>query len=278
MHLQESGATEYERGNEALWGERKMINLAEKRNRRERRYSALTGKEKTEILKTPLLNGLDRDLQEGLMEKAMIHQWRKGEFLFFDGESIDAMHYVLRGKAREYYCNAEGDECLRFLHQEGSHISLHHVCTELSQYTYSCEALTTLVCVSWLIEDLKSLQEQSVCLACRMAQLLSHGVEDSCRHICLCRKTQALSRVAGYLLSRKPLGTALSPLPLHLVSAKKAQANLKPLCFSASDICLARETFSRALSSLQEQKLISVEQGTLQILDEDGLKRVSGIV
>ena len=101
-------------------------------------------------------------------------------------------------------------------------------------------------------------------------------MERSCRHTCLCRKSQAVSRVAGYLLSRHrwlccrraaacPTGNVVATL------------NLRPMAITASELCLARETFSRALSQLQRQNLIRVAQGEVELIDIGALKQVSGV-
>jgi len=141
-------------------------------------------------------------------------------------------------------------------------------------YPYSCEVISNATIFAWRASDFRRLVSRQPELSQRILQLLSSYVEASCRKICLCRKSQAVSRVAGYLLSIDKDNQEGCPCYLRLTGGKRA-ANIRPVSFSASDVCLARETFSRAVSLLQDQNLIKINQGHVDILDVEGLKRVS---
>jgi CRP-like cAMP-binding protein len=98
----------------------------------------------------------------------------------------------------------------------------------------------------------------------------------SCRHACLCRKTLAVSRVAGYLLSqhRGLCCPENRTCPLERIPTT---LNISPMALTANELCLARETFSRALSQLQRNNLIRISHGEVELIDIGRLKQVSGI-
>lgn len=233
----------------------------------------LSGKEKNLLADSPLLQGLSPELQEELVRAGTVRTLRRGEFLFMDGDPVQSVYYLLFGKLQEYYCGEAGEMCLRRILQPGSYISLHLFFTEQQTYTYTCEAVTGARYFFWTSRDLQEILMREPCLGVKAAGILSGYVEKICRLNCLCRKPQAVSRVAGFLLRvsrRTPESSAESAPPLPV--------DLRPLGLTASTICLARETLSRALSSLQEKEVIRIKNSTVDILDLDALKRISGIL
>ena len=235
---------------------------------------ALSVTERDMLLNSPLVSGLSAQLQCELIERGCYTSHKRGEFLFMDNDTIDHVYYLLSGKAREYYCTGDGSDCLRCLHSPGSYISLHMAMSQEQIYPYSCEILRSASFYTWKVSDLKQIVSEESELSHKMLLLLSSYVEASCRKICLCRKSQAVSRVAAYLLSLDKGNQVGCPCYASL-TANKTSANIRPVNFSANDVCLARETFSRALTLLKDKNLVNIDQGYVNILDVEGLKRVS---
>ncbi len=226
------------------------------------------------LMASPLLSGHAPALQEGLLQMGEYRSYNRGEFLFMDNDPIDYVHYIFSGKMREYYCSGDGSDCLRCLHTPGSYISLHMAMSQEQVYPYSCEVIRRSTIFTWKAKELKQIIAEHPELSQRTLQLLSGYVEASCRKVCLCRKSQAVSRVAGYLLGLDEGYHTGCPCYPSL-SGSRSKANIRPFNLTASDVCLARETFSRAVSQLQEQNLIAVHQGQVDILDPVRLKKVS---
>ena len=193
-----------------------------------------------------------------LLKQVLLSSYAREIFLFMDGNEVDSFTLVLKGKMKEYFCTDDGEECLRRLLTPGSFISLHLVFTGQMLHTYSCEAISAFSGITWKKSTFLNIIAEEPELARRVAEILAQCMESSCRHTCLCRKPLAIARVAGYLLSRSHQ-LIRNPLTNGRDNGLP-QTNLRPMELSAREVCLARETFSRALSSLQDQGYIKVKK------------------
>nr|WP_320013196.1 Crp/Fnr family transcriptional regulator [uncultured Desulfobulbus sp.] len=231
--------------------------------------------ERTGLLKSPLLLRLSPELQQQLQTMAIFRPLKRGEHLFFEGEPIHHFHYLLSGRIKEYYPTSEGELCLRHIALPGHYLSLHQLLSKHINYSYSAQAIAACRCWSWPINFFSDMMSREPSVSMQVVRLLSENVEHSCRHTCLCRKSRALAKVAGYLLSKKGHLTRQARLIGNITPS--IQIDLRPLELAADEICLARETFSRALTILTEQELVQVRHGVVELLDEQGLREVSTV-
>lgn len=224
---------------------------------------------------SPLINGLPEGMAKDLIENGIVRSYKKGEFLFMAGDPLDTVFFIMSGKLKEYYSTEMGDICLRRILLQGGYISLHSIFSNRPYHTYTCEVVHATVCFSWKTKFLFKHLTREPELGLRVAQILSGCFETSCRLNCLCRKPNVESRVAGYLLRQCndcPTEVFCS-CPRH---GSRTQADIRPLNLTANDICIARETFSRILSSFQTMDLIRIQHGMVEILDIEALKKISG--
>lgn len=224
------------------------------------------------VLHSPLLQNLPSEIQNLLLRIGATRSLRRGEHLFGEGQELAAFYYVLAGRLKEYYPAGADDQCLRRVVLPGQYISLHLMLTEAPVHTYSTQAIGAARCFTWHFDEFRDIMRREPLVALQVSRVLAEHVEQFCRHACLCRKSRALAKVAGYLLSKY---RHLSLNPEDMVKGQKVQTDLRPFDLAAAEICTARETFSRALSCLQERRLIRVENGVVDILDVDGLKKIS---
>nr|WP_321465092.1 Crp/Fnr family transcriptional regulator [uncultured Desulfobulbus sp.] len=234
-----------------------------------------TNQERKGLLRSPLLRDLAPELRQSLSQMAILRTLRKGEYLFFDGEPIHHFHYLGSGRIKEYYPACDGEQCLRHIALPGHYLSLHQLLSGKPHYSYSAVAISASRCWSWPIDFFLDLMHREPTVSVQVVRLLSENVEHSCRHNCLCRKSRALAKVAGYLLSKSRMMTRQARLMGSM--APSVRIDLRPLELAAAEICLARETFSRALSCLDDRGLIQVVYGVVEILDEEGLKEISAV-
>jgi CRP-like cAMP-binding protein len=234
----------------------------------------LSAEQRECLLASPLLAGLDVVRQEEVIALGCIRKWKRGDFLFMDGAPVNCIYYLLNGKAREYYCNGSGAEFQRCLAHPGSHIGLHNTLNREARHTHTCAALTPIVAFAWQASSFIGYLRRHPEIGLAVATILSRSFESSCRRNCLCQKTGARSRIAGYLLSRlcvqceQPCGCSREAHPLHI--------DLRPLTHAAEDINLARETFSRTLSVFHDEGILSCSRGMVIIHNVDALKNLSG--
>lgn len=227
------------------------------------------------LLGSPLLAGLDAAKQEELISLGSIREWKRGDFLFMEGDPVNAIYYLLTGKAREYYCNGSGDEFQRRLAHPGCYISLHNVLNREKRHTNSCMSLTPVCAFSWQASAFVTYLRHHPEIGLAVAITLSKSYESSCRRNCLCQKAGAKNRIAGYLLSKlclqcdQPCGCSREAHAHHI--------DLRPLNHTAEDINLARETFSRTLVMLHDEGIISCRRGMVVIHDVEALKNISGV-
>ncbi len=233
--------------------------------------------DKRRLLKSPLLSGLPAEVTHQMLASGKMNTLKRGELLFMDGDEVQGFSFILAGKLKEYFPTSDGTEVLRRILFPGNYISLHKIFKRESRYTYFGEAVCSMRFFSWPRESFTALMTTQPALSINVAEVLSEYVESSYRHNCLCRKTLAIAKVAGYLL-KKSLPTCQDDLCYCDVQHTPCKADLRPLNLAAMDVCLARETFSRALSSLQEKGHIRVKNGVADILDVEELKRISGVV
>jgi len=234
-----------------------------------------TPQDRAWLLRTPLLQNMAPEIQQQLQLMGSTRTLRKGEYLFLEGEAISSFHYLLTGRIKEYYSAGDGDQCLRRIALAGHYLSLHQLLSGRINYTYSAMAIASVRSWSWPTDLFLDLMHREPSLALQVARLLSENVELSCRHACLCRKTRALSKVAGYLLSKNR--QMVQQRRLMGGRGPKIRIDLRPVELAAAEICLARETFSRALSCLDERNLIRVEYGVVELVDEEGLRQISAV-
>ncbi len=234
--------------------------------------------EQHSLRKSPLFYDLPLRVQQELFTLATFRAVQKKDILFMEGDKVQFLYWVLEGKMREYYCNCQGDECLRQLIDAHNFISPHKLFDSSDRYGYTCEALGSGICVSWPREEFLTLVKRCPELAERMLGILAEYMEIGCRKACICRKPATIARIAGYLLSRSQELQNYRFLSMGRNGGSQSfSANIRPSEMTAALLCLSRETFSRSLSALQERGVVTVQRGVVEIIDMEALKELSGL-
>ena len=237
------------------------------------RIPGLSIEEREVLTHSPLLDDLTHELPQKLLQMGKARSLNKGEFLFMAGDKVTEVYCLLSGKLNEYYASASGNTCLRCIQSPGSCGSLQMLFGSESHHSYYCEALKPSTIFSWDIGELRKLSQQEPALGLRVASVISGYFESSCRLNCVCRKPQASSRVAGYLLCRCE---HMDQQATDFRTCRYGmQADIRPLRIAARDICLSRETFSKVLTALQKKNIIRMQNGIAEILDIEGLRKIS---
>ncbi len=225
---------------------------------------------------SPMFRNMPKEVVLALFQNGYTRKLKRGQYLFFDGEEVRRLYYVQTGRIREFYSPSQGREYLRRILMPGDYISLHQMLNEEHAYTYSCSALIETKLFAWNINEFRELLGKFPALALRVAQITSSCMEISCRQHCLCRKPKAIARVAGYILSKQD--QIRRNLDFDGQTCIAVRTDLRPMESTAGELCLVRETFSRALSTLQKQGLIKLQRGIVEIVDRDGLREISELM
>jgi CRP-like cAMP-binding protein len=201
--------------------------------------------------------------------------WSRDTRLYEDGDLVEGFYFLFSGKVREFYSDGSGIEYLRRLVLPGHFIALHNVFNRDARHTNNCKTLTAATSWAWPINPFLDFLHRHPSLGMAVAAALSQSYEQICRRHCLCRKPVARCRVAGYLLSRIRLDRA-HPCA-DTASQHEHCLDLSPLSHAAEEIHLARETFTRALISLQEDGILTRNRGKITIHNVMALKNICAI-
>ena len=227
--------------------------------------------DKSRLLQSSLITQSSPSLRDKLLSTGVIRKYDRDAFVFMDGHAIDHVFLLISGFAKEYYSSATGKDFLRRVIYPGDCFSLQSIFSEYPHYTYSCSTVFQATCFLWPVDTFLEFIQQDASLGYQVARMLSSHLEHSCRKNCICQKKESRSRVAAYLLSRYWINNDMKDC-----TSSARTIDLRPLELSASDICLARETFSRALSSLQELGLIRSHRGRVELIALEALKDICG--
>ncbi|MBM9538712.1 Crp/Fnr family transcriptional regulator [Desulfobulbus alkaliphilus] len=241
----------------------------------QRQTAAANPEERQALEASPLLHPLSRQQRGELITLGSRRVWSRGQTLYKDGDPVEGFYFLCSGKVREFYSDGSGIEFLRRLVLPGHFIALHNMFNRDRRHTNNCKTLTAATAWTWPISPFIEFLHHHPSLGMAVAAALSQSYEQICRRHCLCRKPVARCRVAGYLLSQICLDCA------HPCADTEANhehcLDLSPLGHAAEEIHLARETFTRALMSLQEQGILTCNRGKITIHNVMALKNICAI-
>lgn len=237
----------------------------------------LPPEERRNLEASPLLHPLAPERREELIALGALRTWSRGKTLYKDGDQVERFYFLITGKVREFYSDGSGIEFLRRLVLPGHFIALHNVFNRDARHTNSSITLTSATAWAWPVTSFLDYLHHHPSLGLAVAAALSQSYEQICRHHCLCRKPVARCRVAGYLLSRICLDCAQSCADTTTAPNHDHCLDLSPLSQAAEEIHLARETFTRALFSLQEEGILTCNRGTITIHNVMALKNICAI-
>ncbi len=216
------------------------------------------------VFHVPIFTGLSEQ-ETALLNQAIYSQgYKKGEFVFREGELSDALYVIHEGVLKvTTLSNAGKEHILRFLFP-GDFGGLFALFKEGLHYG-NAEAVETSVVCRIYRHDLKAILSTNSEMAYRFLAAMSERLRDADEWIGSMSLMDAERRLAKILLLYfariADVGTH------HLPIAKKDLAGM---------IGVAPETVSRKLASLEAQGIISLEgKKGIHIINPSALKRIS---
>ncbi|GAB4173097.1 MAG: fumarate/nitrate reduction transcriptional regulator Fnr [Rhodocyclaceae bacterium] len=189
---------------------------------------------------------------------------RRQQHLYRVGDPFEALYAIRVGFFKTGVLNEDGRDQVTGFQMAGELLGMDGISGE----THSCNAIAledSEVCVI-PFDQLETLSRDIGTLQHNLHQVLSREIVRDQGVMMLLGTMRAEERLAAFLLNISQRFTArgFSPAEFHLRMTREE---------IGSYLGLKLETVSRTFSKFQEQKLISVQQRRIRILDTPGLKK-----
>ncbi len=210
-----------------------------------------------DICSIPFLDNMPEEQKKYLQERAVKKTYPKKSLLFHEGEHVDSIYIIRKGRVKLTRFDASGNEQIVGIFSDNETI-WEGLLMKGSRFPYSAECLTrSSVCVLKRDEIMNVLNDPYVMFD--VLAMLSQKLHDANERILVLSVKEPKNRLAAFLLYRK----------------KRSSEDIMQLTLDniAASISLRPETVSRKLSELIDEGYIEkVGKSGIRILDYDGLK------
>jgi CRP/FNR family transcriptional regulator, polysaccharide utilization system transcription regulator len=185
-----------------------------------------------------------------------MHSFKKKETIYMEGDSIQGIAFISKGKVKTYKTNIDGKDLITGMHPAGDFIGYIDL-FESKNYSESAEALEETEVCFIPKEDFFALIFSNRDVAAKFIKMLSDNIAE---------KEEQLLRLA-YNSVRKRIAEALVSL-YNRFKKDNTPANIN---ISREDLAnfvgTATETTIRVLSDFKDEKLIEIDRGNITILN-----------
>lgn len=213
-----------------------------------------------------ILSSLLTTNRDYFLSKAEQLTFKKGKLIFYNGGIPTGVFLIKKGKAKIYKTVLEGREQIFYIYKQGDLFGYHGLlCNE--KYEDSCEALED--CTIWFVSklDFEYLMVKIPKLKTLLIQNMSHEFGVLVNTITILAQKTLRERLALYLLVLNERYDAVN---------NRTQINL-PREDLANVIGTVRESLGRILKEFKEEKLISVNNKSIEIIDFKNMLKLAGI-
>ncbi|WP_026652644.1 Crp/Fnr family transcriptional regulator [Butyrivibrio proteoclasticus] len=207
----------------------------------------------------PLIEGLPVNAQVSLMEHSIHENLKKGSYLFREGEDVDSICIIRKGRVKLCRYDSLGREQIITILADHD-IIWEGMFLDGSVYPYSAVCLTNAsICQIHRDDFIKVVDNPTA--AMNIIILLSKKLHDANERNMLLSTKDPLARLAGFLMYRVDR-SATDDIVLKLDDI-------------AASVSLRTETVSRKLREMEKMKLIQrVGHAKLRVLDRDALREI----
>ncbi len=190
---------------------------------------------------------------------------KRGEGLYRAGEPFRSLYAVRVGFFKSSVISEDGREQVTGFHMSGELMGM----DAISSDTHTCDAIAledSEVC-ELPFAEIEDLARRVPNLQRHLYKVMSREIVDDHKVMLLLGNMKAEERLAAFLinLSHRFAVRGYSATSFHLRMTREE---------IGSYLGLKLETVSRILSRFQEQGLIKVQNRLIEIIDQDGLKRI----
>lgn len=223
----------------------------------------LDNKTLTILHRSPLFRAIAPSQFNDLIDKAKPHFLGDGEFLFQQGDLLEELYFCVEGCVKLFLLTPNGDEKIVDIIPAGNSFAEAVMFMGGQRYPVYAVALRPTFVVGINAAQYLDMLRASSELCINMMGLMSRRMHWLLNEVDRLTLHNATFRLASYLLEMRDCNSAGKHVclnaPKHVVASR---LSIKP------------ETFSRILKRLSEQKLISVHDQHIELLDEAGLETI----
>ncbi|MGF6844999.1 CRP/FNR family cyclic AMP-dependent transcriptional regulator [Chitinophaga sp. W3I9] len=215
-------------------------------------------------LNTLIQTAANKDSQESIKEDSNVQKYKKKQEVYLEGHRPSSLYYIMKGKIRTYKRNDEGKELVIGLYNEGDFLG-YTALLEQRVYNENAEVLEDAELVIITREDFESLLFNNLGILHKFIQLLSRNVTE---------KEEQLLGIA-YNSLRKKVSTALLSLYKKYNSSENANYSIDMSRDSLAALTgVAKESLIRTLGDFRDEKLISIKEGLIFVLNRKKLELI----
>jgi CRP/FNR family transcriptional regulator len=214
---------------------------------------------------TTLFRGLTIETLRDVAQRAVELHLQRDKVLFLSGEPAKGLFVVIKGKIRVFQQNEDGREQVMYVDTDGSVLGDVPVFDD-GPYPASAMAETEAQVLFFEKNDIRQLCTQYPALALAALRMMAVKVRKHSTLVEAISLHEVGQRLALFLLAETQAATltADSPITFHLRLSNHE---------IASRIGSVRDVVSRAFSRLKSEKLITMDDRDVTILDLLSLKR-----
>lgn len=218
--------------------------------------------DKQDLRNVYLFESLDDEQLDRVIKSAHNVSLAAHERLFDRGECADRFYLLCSGQLKLFQVSIEGYEKIFEIIQPGQTFAEAIMFMEQHRYPVSVEALFDSNLLSFDMRTFRNILKQSNDTCFHLMSTMSQRLHARLREINSLALQNATYRLVNYLLEQIPDGASDKP-DIHLVTQKSV---------IAARLSIQPETFSRILSRLSKNGIISVSRQDISVHNVKGLR------
>lgn len=204
-----------------------------------------------------VISGLDEARRRQIMDSAIRKKYRKGSYLFREGDPCDGIYLLHTGKIKLCTYDSDGREEIVGIFWAGE-IIWEGIFIDGSEYSYDAVCLDTTDCCKIPRQEIESMMEDPH-VSLSVIMLLSQKLRAANERVLLLATEDPKARIAGFLLRQSKY--ARSDTIVMRLEEISASIHLRP------------ETVSRKIKELERDGIITkTGQSSIRILDFQALR------
>ena len=204
-----------------------------------------------------VISGLDEARRIQIMDSAIRKKYRKGSYLFREGDPCDGIYLLHTGKIKLCTYDSDGREEIVGIFWAGE-IIWEGIFIDGSEYSYDAVCLDTTDCCKIPRQEIESMMEDPH-VSLSVIRLLSQKLRAANERVLLLATEDPKARIAGFLLRQSKY--ARSDTIVMRLEEISASIHLRP------------ETVSRKIKELERDGVITkTGQSSIRILDFQALR------